>query len=112
MALEKHGIIGQSAPAAGVNADVVPVVAAGRKVTISSLVVCCTGASTTYRVNARPAGVAAAVGNRLVSDVPIGATNTDALTLGITLGPTDVLTVQSAGGGVSFTAFGVEEDLV
>ena len=113
MATEKHGILGQQAPGAAANADLIPAVAAGRKVTISSITVANTsGSITTYRINARIAGAAAAVGNQIAPDVSINPGSADIITAGIALGPTDVLTVRSAGGGVTFTAFGVEEDLV
>lgn len=101
-------ILGQAAPAAATNGDLITV-GAGAAQVVSSLVVCNTAATaTTFRVHARIAGAAAAVGNAIAYDVPIAGNETITLTLGVTLAATDKLTVRSAGGAVTFTAFGSE----
>lgn len=106
------GILGtQQAPAAATNADVYTVPAARRAV-ISTLVCCnTTAASRMVRVFAREAGAASAVGNAIVYDVALAAGDTLLMTLGITLAATDIITVQSNLGGVTFTAFGEETDV-
>jgi hypothetical protein len=101
-------ILGQAAPAAATNANLYTAVP-GASAVVSSLVMCNTGAAATeVRVYARPAGAAAALGNAVVFDAPIEGNDILALTLGITLGATDILTVRSTAGGVTFTAFGTE----
>lgn len=99
-------VLGQTKPAAAVNGDVVAAVQGGHSAVVSSVVVCNTGAATTFRVHARIAGAAAAVTNALCYDVPIDTNETQALVLGITLAATDVLTVRSTSGTCAFTAFG------
>lgn len=112
MAAPVLGILGQAAPAAAANGDVIAAVAANRRQVVSSLVIANTGAAaTTFRVFARKAGAAAAVGNAIAYDVNIDANSVISLTLGICLAATDVLTVRSAAGGVTFTAFGEETDV-
>lgn len=102
-------ILGQAAPAGATDAALITV-GAGKSQVVSSLVVCNTsGAARTVRVFARIAGAAAAVGNAIAYDLPVAAAETVALTLGIALAATDVLTVRSDSGGVTFTAFGTEE---
>jgi hypothetical protein len=44
----------------------------------------------------------------LAYDVTVGASDSTALTLGITMATTDVLTVYASSATVSFTAFGSE----
>jgi len=41
-------------------------------------------------------------------DITVGASDSTALTLGITLGATDVITVYGSTANISFTAFGSE----
>lgn len=100
--------LGQVAPAAAVDAALYTCPAATSAV-ISSIVVCNTGASpTTVRIHFRDEGAAAAVGNALVYGLDIAASETVALTLGITCDAADVIGVRSLAGGVTFTAFGTE----
>ena len=106
------GILGQAAPAAAANGDLIAAVAANRRQVLSTIVVANTGAAdTTFRIFARKAGAAAAVGNALAYDVPVSANSVITLTLGVALAATDVVTVRSAAGGVTFTAFGEETDV-
>lgn len=101
-------ILGQNAPAAGANGDVYTVPAVTSAVG-ASLVICNTNAAATkVRVFARIAGAAAAVGNAIVYDLTIGANETMALTLGLSLATTDKVTTYSLAGGVTFTLTGVE----
>lgn len=110
MAADLIGILGQNAPGAATNADAYTV-PASRVTVLSSIVVCNTGAATTYRVHARINGAAAAVGNALFYDVAIPANSTDIHVFGLTLGDTDVITTRSASGGVTFTVSGEETDV-
>jgi hypothetical protein len=66
-----------------------------------------TGAKT-YRIAIRPAAAALANQHYLAYDVPIAANDTTALTLGVTLAATDVVTVSSSTYEVSFAIFGSE----
>lgn len=102
-------ILGQGSPAPATDSDLITVGSNLAQV-ISSLVVCNTGAATTFRVAACIANAAMSADNALCWDVPIGANEVIPLTLGICLDETDALTVRSASGDVTFTAFGQEID--
>lgn len=111
MAADLIAILGQAAPAAATNGDAYTV-PASRVAVLASIVVCNTNAAaTTYRIHARINGAAAAVGNALFYDVAIPPNSTDVHVFGGTLGDTDVITVRSAAGGVTFTVFGEETDV-
>jgi hypothetical protein len=70
----------------------------------------CNQASTaaTFRIAVRPAGAAIAAQHYVAYDVPIAANDTTALTLGITLATTDIITVYASASTMSFSAFGSE----
>lgn len=111
MAAPVLGILGQSKPAAATPANIYTVPSARRAIS-STLVACETGgAATTIRVWARIAGATAAVGNAVAYDVAIDPNQHVGITEGMTFAATDVITVQSASGSVTFTLFGQEEDV-
>jgi len=78
--------------------------------TVVSTVTVCNQASTagSYRIAVRPAGASLAAQHYVAYDVPIAANDTTALTLGITLATTDVVTVYASSANMSFAAFGSE----
>lgn len=102
-------VLGQAAPADTNNADLYTV-GSGRSAIISTLTISnVTASSVAARVYVRVAGASAALSNAIVYDATIAANSTTALTLGITLAATDVLTVRSAtGSALTFQAFGQE----
>ena len=105
-----YKVLGQSAPAATTAADVYTV-PASKAAIISTLVVANrANASATFRVSVRPAGAAQANQHYLAYDVSVGANDSTALTLGITMATTDVLTVYASSANLSFNAFGSEVD--
>lgn len=75
-----------------------------------STVSVCNQASTagTFRLAVRPAGATLAAQHYVAYDTPIAANDTIALTLGITLDATDVITVYASSANMSFSAFGSE----
>jgi hypothetical protein len=76
---------------------------------ISTIVICNQTASTaTYRVAVRPAGATLAALHYVAYDVPVAASDSTALTLGITLATTDIITVYASTATLSFAAFGSE----
>lgn len=102
-----YKVLGQANPGAS-NTNILTV-GSGKQALVSTLVVCNTNATqATYRIFARIGGAAAAVGNAIAYDAVVPANDTIALTLGVTLSATDILTVQSSASNVTFTAFGVE----
>jgi hypothetical protein len=76
---------------------------------ISTITICNQAASAgSYRVAVRPAGTSLAALHYIAYDVPIAANDTTALTLGITLATTDVVTVYASSATMSFNAYGTE----
>lgn len=103
-----YKILGQIAATANTTHNVYTVPSATQAV-ISSVVICNRGgANTTYRIAAQPAGAALSNTHFIAYDAPIGLNDSIALTLGITLGNTDVLSVNAAVSNVTFTLFGSE----
>ena len=78
--------------------------------TVVSTITVCNQASTagTFRIAVRPAGATIAAQHYIAYDTPIAANDTTALTLGITLGATDIITVYASAATMSFSAFGSE----
>ena len=78
--------------------------------TIVSTITVCNQASTagTFRIAVRPAGAALAAQHYIAYDTPIAANDTVALTLGVTLATTDVITIYASSANMSFAAFGSE----
>ena len=78
--------------------------------TVVSTITICNQASTaaTFRVAVRPAGATLDSRHYIAYDTPIAANDTIALTLGITLATTDIVTVYASASTLSFAAFGSE----
>lgn len=104
-----YKVLGQAAPANTNNADLYTV-PSGRQAVVSTLTITNdTAAAATARVYVRVAGAAASLSNALAYDVSVAANSVIGLTLGITLGATDVLTVQTGtANAITFMAFGQE----
>lgn len=104
-----YKILGQSAPANTSNADLITV-GAGKSQIISTLHIAnATTSDATCRVFARIAGAAAAASNSILYDVTVPASGFIALTEGISLAATDVLTIRTGtANALTFTAFGTE----
>jgi hypothetical protein len=77
---------------------------------LSNLHVCNRSATPdTFRVAIRPVGAGIDPKHYIAYDVPIGANESIPLQVGITLAATDVVSVYSTNGNVSWNAFGYEE---
>lgn len=101
-------VLGQVAPAA-TTATTLYTVPAGKTTVVSTLVVANTAAtSATYRIAIRVAGATLATSQYIAYDVTVGANDSTALTLGITLAATDVITIYSSSITLTFSAFGDE----
>ena len=104
-----YKILGQSAPANTSNADMITVGAAKSQIISTLHIANATTSDATCRVFARIAGAAAAASNALLYDVTVPGGGFIALTEGITLAATDVLTVRTGtSNALTFTAFGSE----
>lgn len=102
-----YKVLGQSAPSATTNTSLYTVPSATQAI-CSTLVICNSGASTTYRVAVRPAGAALAAQHYIVYDNYIEQFDSAFLTLGLTLAATDVVTVYAGAATLSFSLFGSE----
>lgn len=103
-----YKVLAQSAPSATTATDIYTV-GSGKQAIISTITVANRSASgRTYRIAIRPAGATLANQHYLAYDVVIAANDTTALTLGITLTATDVVTVYASTADLSFGIFGSE----
>jgi hypothetical protein len=103
-----YKVLGQVNPAATTDVDAYTVPALTQAI-ISTLTICNqSGSATTFRVAVRPAGAALAAKHYVAYDSPIAGNDMVGLTLGITLGAGDVITVRAGTATVSFNVFGSE----
>jgi len=103
-----YKVLAQSAPSATTNTDIYTV-GSGKQAIISTITVANRSASArTYRIAIRPAGATLANQHYIAYDVALAANDTTALTLGITLTATDVVTVYASTTDLSFGIFGSE----
>lgn len=101
-------VLGQAALAATTATDVYTV-PAEKSAVVSTLAIANRGASAlTYRIAVRPAGAALANAHYIAYDVSLPANTSDLLTIGITLGATDVVTVYASAATASVSLFGDE----
>jgi hypothetical protein len=103
-----YKVLGQSAPSATTATDVYTV-GSGKQAIVSTITVANRSATArTYRIAIRPAGATLANQHYVAYDVSLAANDTTALTLGITLTATDVITVYASTTDLSFGIFGSE----
>ena len=103
-----YKVLAQSAPSATTATDVYTV-GSGKQAIISTITVANRSATArTYRIAIRPAGATLANEHYIAYDVSLAANDTTALTLGITLTATDVVTVYASTTDLSFGIFGSE----
>ena len=103
-----YKVLGTSNPAA-TTATALYTVPAGTSTIVSTINICNLAASNgTFRLAIRPAGATLANNHYLAYDTLIPSNDSVALTMGITLGATDVVTVYANSASISFLAFGTE----
>ena len=103
-----YKVLGQVNPSA-TTATTLYTVGAGKSAVVSTITVCNQAASAaTFRVAIRPAGATLAAIHYVSYDSTVAANDTVALTIGVTLAATDVVTVYASTATVSFNAFGSE----
>lgn len=102
-------VLGQSNPTAFTNTTLYTVPAATQAV-ISTISVCNANTSTSanYSIAIRPAGETLASKHYFAANNVVGALDTIAITVGLTLGNTDIITVYASNPNVSFGIFGSE----
>ena len=103
-----YKVLGQSSPSATTATTLYTVHAATQ--TIVSTVTVANRAATagSYRIAVRVAGASLANSQYIAYDVSLPANASDTLTLGLTLGATDVVTIYASTADFTFGAFGSE----
>lgn len=103
-----YKVLGQSAPSATTNTDVYTV-GSGKQAIVSTITIANRDSSTaSYRIAIRPAGATIANEHYIAYGITLAANDTTALTLGITLTATDVVTVYASSANLSFGIYGTE----
>lgn len=103
-----YKVLGQVQPSANTLTTLYTVPSATQTV-ISTLVIANLGGNaTTYKIAIRPDGATIANKHYIAYDVSMAALDSITLTLGITLDASDVISVESFSGLVSFNLFGSE----
>ena len=103
-----YKVLAQSAPSATTATDIYTIASATQAV-ISTITVCNRAAtSATYRIAVRPNAATLANQHYIAYDSTVGANDTIALTLGITVDAADVVTVYASTANLSFNIFGSE----
>lgn len=103
-----YKILGQSAPSATTNTDVYTVPSATQTIISTITIANRANTSGTYRVAIRPDGATIANQHYIAYDSAVPANDTIALTLGITIDASDVVTVYASSANLSFNVFGCE----
>ena len=103
-----YKVLGQSNPSATTETTLYTVPSSTSAV-VSTITICNqAGSSATYRIAIRKAGAALSNIQYIAYDTTIVANDTVALTLGICLATTDVITVYASTANIAFNAFGSE----
>lgn len=103
-----YKVLGQSAPSA-TTATTLYTVPADTEAVISTIFVCNRGTdASTFRIAVRPNGATLANEHYIAYDVLILGSTSTAITVGVTMDATDVLTIYSSSANLSFNAFGSE----
>lgn len=103
-----YKVLGQVNPSA-TTATTLYTVPASTQTVVSTISVC-NQASTaaTYRIAIRTGGAALSAEDYIVYGATVAASDSTFITVGVTLGATDVLTVYASSANLSFNAFGSE----
>lgn len=103
-----YKVLGQSNPSA-TTLTTLYTVPSSTSAVVSTITICNqTATAATYRIAVRPAGASIAAQHYIVYGATVAASDTTALTLGITLATTDVVSVYASTANLSFSAFGSE----
>jgi len=103
-----YKVLGQSIPSA-TTATTLYTVPSATQTVVSTVTVCNQAATAaTYRIAVRVNGATLATSQYIAYDVSLPANASDTLTLGLTLGAADIITVYASTATMSFGAFGSE----
>jgi glucose-6-phosphate dehydrogenase assembly protein OpcA len=103
-----YKVLGQVNPSA-TTATTLYTVPSATQAVVSTISVCNqTGSESTFRIAIRPAGETLAAKHYIAYDAKVAGNDTTFITVGPTLGATDVVTVYAAIASLSFNIFGSE----
>ncbi len=103
-----YKVLGQSAPSA-TTATTLYTVPSSTQAVVSTIAVCNRAATAgTFRIAIRPNGDSLANTHYIAYDSTVGANDSTFITIGVTLGDTDVITVYASSADQTFSAFGSE----
>lgn len=103
-----YKVLGQINPTANV-ANTIYTVPNGYSAVVSTVTICnLSNSSGTFKLAVRPSGATLENKHYLAFDTTVPANDMVAMTLGITLANTDVLTCNASSNNISFSAFGSE----
>ena len=103
-----YKVLGQSNPAATTATTLYTVPTATEAVVSTIVIANLTASAATFRIAIRPNGAALANSQYIAYDITVGASDSTALTLGITMDAADIITVYGSTANLTFTAFGSE----
>lgn len=103
-----YKVLGQSAPAATTATNVYTVPSATEAIISTIMIANRANSSGTFRLSVRPNGAEQANQHYIAYDVPISANESIALTLGITVDSSDIITAYASSADMSFSIFGSE----
>jgi hypothetical protein len=103
-----YKVLGQVAPSATTATTAYTVPSSAQAVLSTIVVANRAAAAGSYRIAIRPDGATLANTHYVAYDITIAANDSTALTLGITLGDTDVVTVYASSADMTFSVFGSE----
>ena len=103
-----YKVLGQSNPSA-TTATTLYTVPASSQAVVSTISVCNqAAASATFRIAIRPNGATLAAEHYIAYGATVAANDSTFITIGATLGDTDIITVYASTSTLSFSAFGSE----
>ena len=103
-----YKVLGQSNPSATTLTTLYTVPAATEAVISTIVIANLTASAATFRIAVRPNGASIANSQYIAYNITVGASDSTALTLGITIDATDVVSVYASTADLTFTAFGSE----
>lgn len=103
-----YKVLGQSNPAATTATTLYTVPSATQAVVSTVVVANLTATAATFRIAVRIAGATLANSQYVAYDITVGASDSTTITLGLTLGAADVITVYASTANITFSAFGSE----
>lgn len=103
-----YKVLGQSNPSATTATTLYTVPTATEAVVSTIVIANLTATAATFRIAVRPNGATLANSQYIAYDITVGASDSTALTLGVTLDAADIITVYASTANLTFTAFGSE----